>query len=330
MKLPRLAAAAAAITFLFTFNAHAQPKESFNDWLADMRQTAISEGISPAVVNGNLTDDLTPNQRVIDLDGKQPEGTMTFAQYRQRIVNQTRINTGRQMMARYKNELAEIEQRFGVQPQYVVALWGIETNYGSNTGGFDIIRSLASLAWDGRRRDFFTDELVHALRILEQGHIDRANLTGSWAGALGQVQFMPSSFARLAVDGDGDGKKDIWTNRMDAFASAANYLSKSGWHGDERWGREVILPRGFSQSEVTSSTRNPNERTLDQWRNMGLKQTNGAPIPVVPGMKGFIVQPDGSGGPSYLVYNNYKTILSWNRSTYFATSVGLLANAIAN
>lgn len=329
MRLPKFAAAAAAFTFLFTFNAHAQPQETFQEWLADMKQTAIAEGISPKIVNDNLDSSLTPNQRVIDLDGKQPEGTMSFAKYKRLIVSQSRINTGRQMMARYKDELADIEKKYGVQAQYIVALWGIETNYGSNTGGFDIIRSLASLAWDGRRRDFFTKELVHALRILEEGHIDRANLTGSWAGALGQVQFMPSSFARLAVDGDNDGKKDIWTNRIDAFASAANYLSKSGWNYGERWGREVRLPHGFNQNEVTTSTRNPKERSLGEWRNMGLTQPGGTPIPVAAGMKGFIVQPDGANGPSYLVYDNYKTIMSWNRSTYFATSVGLLANAIS-
>lgn len=303
--------------------------QNFDIWLSGMRTEALNAGISPQTVNVALSN-LTPNQRVIDLDRKQPEGTMTFAKYRERIVNETRIQKGREMMRVHADRLRQIEQKYGVQPQYVVALWGIETNFGGNTGGMDVIRSLATLAWEGRRAEFFKNELLDAMRIIDQGHITREGMTGSWAGALGQVQFMPSSFKRLAVDGNNDGKKDIWNDLDDAFASAANYLVKNGWNAGERWGREVRLPAGFAQSHVTKNTREPIEKSLSQWNTLGIRTIDGQLLPNVNDMNGYIVMPDDMDGPAYLVYNNYSTIMRWNRSTYFATSVGLLADAIAS
>jgi membrane-bound lytic murein transglycosylase B len=310
-----------------TNNAAAQTI-SFDQWVVDARAEALSKGISEATVNAAFQG-LTPNQRVIELDRKQPEGTMTFARYRERIVNQTRIDKGREMFKKHADKLSRLEEIYGVQPQYVMALWGIETNFGGNTGGMDVIRSLSTLAWEGRRAEFFRGELMDALRIIDQGHISRDEMTGSWAGALGQVQFMPSSFKRLAIDGNNDGRKDIWNDLDDAFASAANYLVKNGWHAGERWGREVILPSGFDQNLVTTNTREPIEKSLAQWQAIGLQTMSKNPIPVVDDMDGYIVMPDDAGGPAYLVYNNYSTIMRWNRSTYFATSVGLLADAIA-
>ncbi len=302
--------------------------QSFSQWMESFSAEARAQGISEPTISAALSG-LSPNDRVIELDRRQPEGTMSFATYRERVVNQTRINQGRQMMAKHADLLARTEERFGVAPQYIVALWGIETNFGGNTGGFDVIRSLATLAWEGRRADFFRGELLHALRIIDQGHIDRDSMTGSWAGALGQVQFMPSSFHNLAVDGDGDGKIDIWNNLSDAFASAANYLVRNGWTSGQRWGREVRLPSGFSDTHITTNTREPKQKTLAEWRDMGLTMPGGSDLPVVDGMRAYLVAPDGVTGPVYLVYDNYTTIMRWNRSTYFATSVGLLADAIA-
>lgn len=297
---------------------------SFDVWLQDMRDKALQKGISSQTVNEALTD-VQPIQRVLELDRKQPEGTMTFAKYKKRVINQARIDQGRERMRRYAKELAVVEEKYGVQPQYIVALWGLETSYGQYTGGFKVIDALATLAWDGRRSSFFTKELINALKILDEGHIDLANMKGSWAGAMGQNQFMPSSFHTFAVDGDNDGQKDIWTNVRDVFASSANYLSRSGWKGDERWGREIHLPAGFSKNLTGLDTK----KTLQEWKNLGIKLPNGTSIPVADGMKASIVTPDGLGGPAFLVYDNYRTIMKWNRSTYFATSVGLLANAIA-
>lgn len=301
------------------------PEEPFDSWLSQMRQEAIAEGISENLVNLALSN-IEPVERVIELDRKQPEGQWTFAQYREKIVHPYRIKRGREMLRKHRAELEGISRQTGVAPQYIVALWGIETNYGQNTGGFNVIPALATLAWEGRRADFFRKELLNALKIIDEGHIELDEMSGSWAGAMGQNQFMPSSFKSYAVDGDHDGRKDIWNNLSDVFASTANYLVRSGWNAGERWGREVILPDGFSESEVDLKKSRP----LSEWRDLGLKTAGGNPIPVVDGMDASVVAPDGIGGPAYLVYNNYKTIMRWNRSTYFATSVGLLANAIAN
>lgn len=307
--------------------APAQAQEDpFRQWLEQsFRPQAASAGVSSATLNSVLSD-VVEIPRVIELDRKQPEGTVTFVQYRQRVINQARIDKGREMMRTHASLLNEMGARYGVEPQYIVALWGIETSYGANTGGFDVINALATLAYEGRRKEFFTNELIDALKILDQGHIDRARMKGSWAGALGQNQFMPSSFHRLAVDGDGDGHKNIWGNLHDVFASTANYLARSGWKNGERWGREVVLPQGFSAGLIGLDVKKP----LSEWQRLGLQQVGGAPIPVVEGMEGSLVAPDGLGGPVYLVYDNYRAIMKWNKSTYFATSVGLLANAISS
>lgn len=297
--------------------------ETFDSWLAQTKQQARAKGISQTTINAAFSG-VSPIQRVVELDKKQPEWKKTFVQYREMIVNQNRIKKGRALMVQHAAALNEIEAKYGVPKQFIVALWGIETNFGSNTGGFKVIPALTTLAYDGRRRDFFTRELMNALQIIDEGHISAASMKGSWAGAMGQNQFMPSSFNAYAVDHDGDGKRDIWGTHIDIFASSANYLKKNGWKTGERWGRRVQLPADFSQNLVGPKIKKP----LSYWASLGVKKLDGGALPPE-NMMASIVAPDGVGGEAYIVYNNYQTIMDWNRSTYFATSVGLLADQLA-
>lgn len=300
--------------------------QSFEDWLVDFKMEAMKKGISEKTVHEAFVD-VKPIPRIIELDRKQPEGTMTFAQYRERVINDNRIKKGRKLYQQHRTLLDKTAKKYGVPAPYIVALWGIETSYGNNTGGFGVVEALSTLAHDGRRSSFFRGELMNALKIVDAGHITNRDMKGSWAGAMGQNQFMPSSFHAFAVDGNGDGKRDIWTSLPDIFASTANYLSKSGWKEDQRWGRAVKLPSPsrYSEEDIGLGTK----KTLAVWKKIGVTLPNETPIPVVEGMKASIVTPDGISGPAYLVYDNYRVIMKWNRSTYFATSVGLLADAIA-
>ncbi|MDH5723052.1 MAG: lytic murein transglycosylase [Alphaproteobacteria bacterium] len=304
--------------------ATALAEKSFESWLVDFKKEAIAKGVSEQTLNQSFQG-VKPIPRIIELDRKQPEGTMTFDQYRKRVINNDRIQQGRRLYQKHRALLDKTAQKYGVPAPYIVALWGIETSYGNNTGGFGVINALATLAHDGRRSSFFTRELINALKILDAGHISHSNMKGSWAGAMGQNQFMPSSFHAFAVDGNGDGKRDIWTSLPDVFASTANYLSTSGWKEDQRWGREVKLPKKFKKSDADLKITKP----LSEWKSVGVKMPDGKPIPVVEGMKASVVTPDGINGPAYLVYDNYRVIMKWNKSTYFATSVGLLADSIA-
>lgn len=296
----------------------------FESWLQDLRAEARAQGISAKTLDGALSG-IAPIPRVIELDRKQPETTLTFAQYRNRVASQQRIAQGRRNFEEHRTLLNEVAAAFGVQPQYIVALWGVETSYGAITGGFDVVPALATLAFDPRRSRFFRRELLDALKILDQGHISADKMKGSWAGAMGQCQFLPSSFLRFAVDYDGDGRRDIWNTQADVFASAANYLSKSGWNAGERWGRPVSLPPQFDRALIGLETTEP----LRAWAALGVTRPDGSPLPVVDGFPASIVQPDGPGTAAFIVYENFKTILKWNRSTYFATTVGLIADQVA-
>jgi len=293
------------------------------EWISVVRSDARKRGVSDKTLDAALSD-IQPIARVIELDRKQPEKTMTFADYKKKIVSAERIERGRKMFRENRALLEKVGKKYGVQPQYIVALWGIETYYGTYTGGFGVVEALATLAYDGRRSSYFRGELLDALKILEDGHIKVADMKGSWAGAMGQSQFMPSSFMRYAVDHNGDGRRDIWTTRADVFASAANYLSNAGWHGDERWGRKVSLPKGFNMNLADIDVK----KSVNDWAGLGVRTAGGGKLPKST-MAGSIVMPDGPGGEAYLIYNNYRAVMRWNRSTYFATSVGLLADQIA-
>ena len=248
---------------------------------------------------------------------------MTFAEYRKRIVSPDRISRGRALYRQHRALLTDIEARTGVAGQYIVALWGVESSFGANTGGHKVIPSLATLAYDGRRADFFRKELIAALQIIDAGHVRAGDMTGSWAGAMGQVQFMPTSFLALAVDGDGDGRADIWGSQADALASAANYLRTRGWQAGERWGRAVVLPAGFDTELLGRDKKRP----LHEWQAMGVRLPGGGALPPSDMSAGIVVP--GDDGQAFLVYANYDVLMDWNRSLYFATSVGLLADAIA-
>lgn len=298
----------------------------FFKWVEDFQTEARGEGISQKLLDKAFAD-LTPNERVIELDQSQPEGTMTFARYKERVVNQKRIDQGRELMVKHKSLLERVSQKYGVQPQYIVALWGIETNFGGNTGGFNIVEALASLAYDGRRSEFFRKELINALKIVDGGHIPLEKFKGSWAGAMGQCQFMPTSFMAYAQDGDGDGKKDIWTNLDDVFASIANYLSQSGWQGESTWGREVSVPAGFDRALGGTKT---DGKTIAEWRKLGVKTASGETLPGADDTLAWLVYPGTvDESDTYLVYQNYRVVMKWNRSTFFATSVGMLADKLA-
>ncbi len=302
----------------------AQASVPFDQWLVDLKRDALAQGISANIVDVAFVD-VKPIPRIIELDRKQPEGTMTYAQYYDRVISQKRINDGRALYRQHKALLDRTSAKYGVPANVIVSLWGIETSYGNNTGGFGVVPALATLAYDGRRSSFFRKELMNALKILDEGHIAPAKMKGSWAGAMGQNQFMPSSFHAFAVDGNGDGKRNIWTSLPDVFASTANYLSKSGWNADERWGREVKLPQGFQKNLTGLDTK----KSLKQWAGMGVTLPDGTALPVSVGMKASVVVPDGVGGRAFLAYDNYRVIMKWNKSTYFATSVGLLSDDIS-
>lgn len=297
--------------------------EKFQTWLKGVRAEASKKGISDKTLDAALKG-VKPIGRVIELDRKQPEFTMTFKQYITRVVPKSRIDAGRARLAKHRALLDKVSKKFGVQSRFIVALWGIESDFGRVTGGFPVIPSLATLAHDGRRSKYFRGELLHALKILDEGHIAVDKMVGSWAGAMGQSQFMPSSFRAYARDFNGDGKRDIWGTLPDVFASAANYLKRSGWKGDQTWGRRVRLPKGFDTSLADLKVR----RTIPQWAKLGVKNAGGGALPAR-SLKASVIIPSKDGsGPAFLVYQNYRTILKWNRSHYFAMAVGRLSDAI--
>ena len=296
----------------------------FAAWMVDLRSEALGKGISPATLDAAF-DGVTPIPRIIELDRKQPEGTQTFEEYMARRITAKLVEEGRLVYGENRELLKRVGKEFGVQPRFIVALWGVETRFGAYTGGFPVVAALATLAYDGRRSAYFRGELFDALTILEQGHISARDMKGSWAGAMGQSQFMPSSFLRYAVDFDGDNRRDIWTTKADVFASAANYLAKSGWRDDQTWGRKVMLPDGFDMALASLKL----VKRLSEWQRLGVRRAGGGDLPKRD-LEASLVLPGGEGGPAYIIYGNYRTILKWNRSNYFAVSVGHLADLIGD
>jgi peptidoglycan lytic transglycosylase B len=294
---------------------------SFQSWVAHFRATALAAGIRPATFDRAFAG-LEPLPHVIELDHRQPETRLAFSDYIARLASPERRAGVRQHLAENRPLLDAVSRRYGVSPRYIVALWGIETNFGKSSGDYPEIAALATLAYDGRRAALFERELVAALRIVERDDIDPAELRGSWAGAMGQCQFMPTSFLRFAVSFGRGGRPDIWHSRADVFASIANYLVHEGWRRDQNWGRMVRVPQGLAPALVGLDVAKP----LRQWRRLGLRRADGGPLPVAP-FEASLLMPEGAGGPAMLVYGNFRTLLRWNNSQAFATAVGLLADS---
>ena len=295
---------------------------SFQTWLQELAAEAVAEGISSGTVQNALAG-ISLDERVIARDQNQPEQTEKFATYAAHTVNVDRVTEGRAQLHKHARVLKEISLRYGVPPEIIVALWGMESGFGRNIGGFEVVDSLATLAYEGRRAYFFRKQLIDALRILDEEHMPSSALRGSWAGALGQCQFMPSTYLKYAVDYDGSGRRDIWDNEADVFASIANYLAAEGWRSDLSWGRAVKLRKALPETQIGLD----NKRSLTEWQKLGVRDAGGKPLPNKP-IEASLVQPDGLDGRSFLVYDNFRALMRWNRSTYFAASVGLLADRL--
>lgn len=294
----------------------------FGDWVSDFRAKAQVAGISNEVLDDALTG-LEVNEKVITLDGKQPERKASLEEYLTNTVTDLRVARAKKMLAEHRVLLRQTAKRYGVPPEYIVALWAIESDLGRNKGDFSVVRSLATLAYEGRRAEFFSNELLDALKILDAEGMKSAELTGSWAGAMGDCQFMPSTYLRYAVDADHDGARDIWNDEADIFASIANYLHDLGWNAKEGWGQAVITPDDFERSEADIAQGKP----ALAWAKRGLRDAVSERAPKGAGVR-YAIYPRDDEDAVYLVTDNFKALLKWNRSRYFAIAVGTLADAI--
>jgi membrane-bound lytic murein transglycosylase B len=288
-----------------------------------LSKQAESAGISNNTITGTLAK-ANFNLRVIELDRQQPEFSTTFADYFNRRVTDQRVAQGQALMVKHQTLFDQIEKQYGIPAHYLLAFWGLETNYGSLFGRLSIVDSLATLACDTRRSEFFTDELISALRILDQGTVTPDKMLGSWAGAMGNFQFMPSAFLQHAVDYDGDNKRDLWNSTADATASAAKFLQSLGWQASDPWGHEVRLPINFPFIEAGLK----NTKSLSEWRKLGVTRADNMPLPKADFNASLLV-PTGAQGPAFLVYDNFNVIMQWNRSEFYALAVGHLADRIA-
>ena len=318
-----LLASLLALATLASAGVRAEGHQSFENWKSELRDEALSRGISAQSFDTAFAG-VAPIERVIELDRSQPEFTLTLETYLNKVVSATRVKKARQKLVEHRAILKEVSQKFGVQPRFIVALWGIETNFGQHTGGFSVIAALSTLAYDGRRSAYFRKELLNALQIIEDGHIKSADMKGSWAGAMGQSQFMPSSFLSYAYDYNGDGRRDIWGTQQDVFASIANYLGSVGWRDDMTWGRQVSVPDNVDGKKLSEAK---TRKSMEEWRALGIKNSDGGALPKR-NLTSRLVVPSRSGGQAYLAYANYDNILKWNRSNYFAIAVGTLADMI--
>jgi len=295
----------------------------FGACVARIEALAMERGISQATTSRVLPT-VRPLERVIRADRNQPEFVATFADYLGRRVTANRVATGRALLAEHADLLRSLTARYGVPAQYLVAFWGLESNFGGVLGNVPVFDALGTLACDQRRSDYFTTEFIHALSIVERGDVEPARMIGSWAGAMGQTQFMPSVYLEHAADGDGDGRVDIWASAPDALASAARFLAGLGWESGYRWGREVLLPQGFDYTRAGLRE----AQSLADWRALGIRDANGDSVPALD-VRAALLVPAGSSGPAFLVYDNFRVIMRWNNSEFFALTIGHLADRIA-
>lgn len=315
--------------------AATRPAESADDpaftaWLADFRAEALRKGLKPETLDIALAG-LRPIPRVLELDRRQPEFSLSFDGYLSRVVKPARIERGRAELAAHRDLFRAVSQRYGVPPEQIAAMWGIESGFGASMGDFQLVPALATLAYDGRRSAFFRGELQNALVIVDNGMVPLDKLKGSWAGAMGQCQFMPSTYLKYARSWSGGGSPDIWEETADVLASTANYLSQLGWKADQRWGYAVKLPKGGVPPSLMGLEI---RRSLGVWNKRGVRLANGGKLP--PGEAGYslIRADDGTDsgdrpGPAYLVGDNFRVLMTWNRSTFFALAAGTLADRLA-
>ncbi|WP_282166150.1 lytic murein transglycosylase [Shewanella japonica] len=296
--------------------------DDFSQCVDKLKVTARSEGLSEQTINTSVAN-LKFIPRVIELDNQQPEFSQTFGNYFNKRVTDWRVKEGRRLLAENRELLNKLTKEYGVPGQYIISFWGLETNFGGYKGKMSVLNSLATLACDPRRSDYFTNELMQALKLKEKYNFDDATMVGSWAGAMGHTQFMPTNYAKYAVDGDGDGKVDLWNSTADALTSAANFLQQLGWKANERWGREVTLPENYDYQYLGRKHSQP----LTQWAALNITQTSGKPLST-PDMKASLYVPSGHTGPAFLGYDNFDVIMRWNRSEFYAIAVGHLADRI--
>ena len=314
----------------------AKTQAEFKDYLVNLKEEAIAKGYETSLIDSAFAT-ATYKEKVVSADKNQPEVKETLETYLPKRVPQWKIDRARKLYAENKDILEQVAKEFGVQARFIVALWGLESNFGTIQGGHNVISSLVTLAFDGRREALYKRQLWAALDILKSGHITLDKFKGSWAGAMGQTQFMPTSFNAYAIDYNNDGRKDIWTTKEDAFASIANYLKQEGWNDSLTWGRQVMLPDNFDNKYILvrgTKTRkqwleywNDSERSLNEWQALGVRRADGTALPNVD-VRAALVMPDDINGRMFLAYDNYKVLMHWNRSYYFATSVGYLSDRI--
>jgi membrane-bound lytic murein transglycosylase B len=316
----RVLLAGLAATPLAATSPHAQG--SFASFVEGVRAEARRAGIRDATLSAAL-DNIHPNQSVIDRDRKQPEFTLTWAQYRASTMSDKRIARGRAAYAANRPLFQRVSDRYGVDVVPIAGIWGLESNFGTNLGNYNVVEALATLAWEGRRAAFFRSELISALKILDHGDIAPARMLGSYAGAMGQPQFMPDSYLRYAVDFDGTGRRDIWDDLGDVLGSIANYLASSGWHAGEPWGQPIRVPATIDVSQTGRDTR----RTLGDWQSLGVRRDDGTGFGR-PDPQGAVLLPDGASGDAFMVYRNFTAIRRYNPSDFYALAVGLLGEQV--
>lgn len=298
-------------------------KGSFSEYVAQLKLEAADQGVTEQTIN-DVFPKIKMFKKAVASDKAQPETKLTLETYLPRVVPDWKVEKARGLFKTHQVELERIGKLYGVQPRFIVALWGVESNFGKLTGSYPVLSVTASLAYEGRREAFFKKEFFAALKIAEEQQFTFEEMKGSWAGAMGQTQFMPTSFLAYAQDGDGDGKKDIWNNTSDAFASAAYYLQQAGWKESETWGRQVKTPTDFDGALANLAVK----KTFSQWQALGVRRFNGNDLPNRDDMMISMVMPDGEQGRKYLVYDNYRGLLRWNKSDYFAISVAYLSERI--
>jgi membrane-bound lytic murein transglycosylase B len=311
---------ASAVPAVLSAPAFASPADSFGSFLNDVRAEARRAGIRPATLESAFAG-VSVNQKVLDRDHHQPESTMTWARYRALVVTDKRFSDGRQAVGANRGLFERVEQRYGVSSGVIAGIWGLESSFGSGMGDFRVVEALATLAWEGRRAAFFRGELIAALKILDHGDVAPGRMLGSYAGAMGQPQFMPSSYLRYAVDFEGNGRRDIWTSKPDVLASIANYLSQSGWRAGQTWGQAVTTP-GTLDIQGRDA-----KRTLSEWAQAGVRPVGGRWVASADTMGG-LVAPDGPGGDTFVVFGNFGAIRRYNPSDYYALAVGLIGDQV--